>query len=155
MGPAQWRVAYGRFYFRIGASKSDIAVSWIRSSWRCEALSLPYVSKNIQNAVLLRKNMTSQERHLGYDFLRSYHPRFQRQKVIDRFIVDFYCAKALLAIEIDGSQHYTEDGRLYDADRTKALERYGVSVLRFTNDDIRQRFNEVCEMIHIAVQRRV
>lgn len=58
-----------------------------------------------ERARTLRKQMTPEERHLWYDFLRSYPVRFLRQKVIGNAIVDFYCAKATLAIELDGSQH--------------------------------------------------
>ncbi len=74
-------------------------------------MSLDYNEKNITLAKNLRKNATKQERHLWYDFLSSYPIRFQRQKAIDQFIADFYCHKAKLVIEIDGSQHGSEEGR--------------------------------------------
>ena len=74
-------------------------------------MSLEYNEKNITLAQNLRKNATPQENHLWYDFLSKYEIRFQRQKAIDNFIADFYCHKAKLIIEIDGSQHYTEKGR--------------------------------------------
>ncbi|MGM9632138.1 MAG: endonuclease domain-containing protein, partial [Eubacteriales bacterium] len=70
-------------------------------------MSLDYNKKNITLAKNLRKNATPQENHLWYDFLSKYEVRFQRQKAIDNFIADFYCHKAKLIIEIDGSQHYT------------------------------------------------
>ena len=62
------------------------------------------------NAKVLRKNMTKEERHLWYDFLKDYPVRVLRQKVIDRYIVDFYFSAARIAIELDGSQHYEEKG---------------------------------------------
>ena len=69
----------------------------------------------------LRQNMTREERHLWYDFLKNYPVRFLRQKVIDGYIVDFYCASAKIAIELDGSQHYTDEGRVYDEERDRCL----------------------------------
>ena len=75
-----------------------------------------------ENAKLLRKNMTKEERHLWYDFLRSYPVRFLRQKVIDNYIVGFYCSKARLIIELDGSQHYKGDGKIKDKIRTEKIE---------------------------------
>ena len=74
-------------------------------------MSLDYNKKNIILAKNLRKNATPQENHLWYDFLSKYEIRFQRQKAIDNFIADFYCHKAKLVIEIDGSQHRTEKGK--------------------------------------------
>ena len=74
---------------------------------------------------------------------------------MDRFIVDFYCAKAKLILEIDGSQHYTEDGEAYDAERTAILESFGYQVLRITNDDVNQHFYSVCEMIDQEVKNRI
>ena len=85
-------------------------------------MSLDYNEKNITLARNLRKNATPQENHLWYDFLSKYEIRFQRQKAIDNFIADFYCHKAKLIIEIDGSQHYTEEGRQKDEFRTEILE---------------------------------
>ena len=81
----------------------------------------------------LRKNMTKEEKHLWYDFLRTYPIKFMRQKIIGRYIADFYCAKANLVIEIDGSQHYEKEEKIKDAERTKYLEEFGIKVIRFTN----------------------
>ena len=78
----------------------------------------------------LRRNMTQEERRLWYDFLRSYPVRFYRQKVLGSCIVDFYCARARLAIELDGSQHAQPDAVLRDAERTAFLQSYGLQVLR-------------------------
>ena len=96
--------------------------------------------------------MTKYEKHLWYDFLRDYPVRFQRQKAIGRYIADFYCAKAKLIVELDGSGHYEEAQELYDKERTEYLERMGLHVLRFTNLDIARRFRGVCECIHNTVE---
>lgn len=96
--------------------------------------------------------MTPQERHLWYDYLRNYPVKFYRQRPIDRFIVDFYCSKAHLVIEIDGNQHYTEDGIAYDQLRTEILEKYQLEVLRFTNREIDENFQSVCEIINLKIR---
>ena len=84
-------------------------------------MPLKYNGDNIRLAKNLRKNATPQENHLWYDFLSKYSVRFQRQKDIDNFIADFYCHRAKLIIEIDGSQHYTPQGRKKDDFRTEIL----------------------------------
>jgi len=99
--------------------------------------------------------MTKEERHLWYDFLKTYPERILRQKVIGRFIVDFYCAKAKLVIEIDGGQHFTPEGKEQDAFRTEVLEKYGLSVIRFANNDVMKRFAEVCEQIDAVIKQRI
>ena len=103
----------------------------------------------------LRKDMTKEERHLWYDFLSSYPVRFRRQEIIDSFIVDFYCSKARLAVELDGSQHYEDKAIKYDEERTKKLKSLGVDVIRFSNSDILQRFEGVCIRIDEAVKFRI
>ena len=118
-------------------------------------MSLDYNKKNIALSKNLRKNATPQENHLWYDFLSKYEVRFQRQKAIDSFIADFYCHKARLVIEIDGFQHYTNEGKLHDAARTQILEQYGISVLRFADSDIEQRFEGVCHLISKTIQERI
>ena len=115
-------------------------------------MSLDYNKNNIVLAKNLRKNATKQENHLWYDFLSKYEVRFQRQKAIDNFIADFYCHKARLIIEIDGSQHYTEEGRKNDEFRTEILEEYGLTVIRFTNYQINTNFRSVCDYIDAVVQ---
>lgn len=117
-------------------------------------MSLPYEEKNILRARNLRKNATPQEKHLWYDFLASYQPRFQRQKPIGGFIADFYCHKAMLVVEIDGSQHYEDKGMKKDEFRTGVLEEYGLMVLRITNLQIRDNFRGVCEYIDMIVKER-
>ena len=104
------------------------------------------------NAKALRKNMTKEERHLWYDFLRTYSVRFLRQKVIDNYIADFYCNRAHLVIELDGSQHYEEKGLLRDRIRTEKIEQRGLTVLRIPNNEVNYNFRGVCEYIDAAVK---
>ena len=108
-----------------------------------------------ENAKNLRKNMTPEERHLWYDFLKEYPVQFNRQRVIGNYIVDFYCRKAKLVIEIDGSQHYIPDGINYDKERTDYLNSLGIDVLRFVNKDIDQNFENVCAHIDMVVKRQM
>ena len=110
-------------------------------------MSLPYNKELIPRARELRKNMTRQERRLWYDFLSQHEVRFQRQKVIDNYIVDFYYSKAGLIIELDGSQHYMENGVSSDEERTRKLENYNLRVLRFSNSDVDKNFEGVCAEI--------
>ena len=114
-------------------------------------MSLNYNKKNITLARNLRKNATPEENHLWYDFLSKYRVKFQRQKAIDNFIADFYCHKAKLVIEIDGSGHFTEKGMCKDAFRTDVLAGYELNVVRFTNHQINTRFVDVCEYIDFVV----
>ena len=95
----------------------------------------------------LRKNATSQENKLWYEFLRKYNCPFARQKTIDNYIVDFLCPSKKLVIEIDGSQHYTDDGIEYDQIRTELLESLELHVMRFTNAEVDTSFIEVCKTI--------
>jgi len=104
---------------------------------------------------MLRKNMTKEERHLWYDFLRGYPVRFIRQKIIGNYIVDFYCAKANLVVELDGSQHYEETGISKDIERTKFLESQGLKVIRIPNNYINNNFRGVCELIDNEVQKPI
>lgn len=115
-------------------------------------MSLSYDAKLIDRAKALRKDPTPQERRLWYDFLRAYPVRFQRQKAIGTYIVDFYCHKARLVIEIDGSQHYEPQEQEYDAQRTAALEKQGLLVIRFSNREINLQFQAVCERIDQLVR---
>ena len=95
----------------------------------------------------LRKNMTKEERHLWYDFLKSLPVTIHRQKTIGNYIVDFYCHSAKLVIELDGSQHYEDEGKIDDIIRDRYLSDLGLKVLRYTNLDINRRFGAVCEEI--------
>ena len=101
----------------------------------------------------LRKEMTKEERHLWYDFLRTYPVRFSRQKVLGKYIVDFYSAKAKLVIELDGSQHYEAEQMQKDTERTAFLENYGLTVIRIPNNRVNQNFHGVCEYIDAVVNQ--
>ena len=112
---------------------------------------IKYNKSNIPLAKTLRKNMTPWERKLWYDFLRNYPVRFQRQKAIGNYIADFYCAKARLVVELDGSGHYTGKQMEEDAIRTRVLEAMNLTVLRICNLDIDLNFRGVCEYIDLTV----
>jgi len=103
----------------------------------------------------LRRNMTKEERHLWYDYLRDYPVRFSRQKVFGSYVLDFYCAKAKLAVEVDGGGHYDPETMAYDAQRTSYLEGRGLKVLRIPNNEVNHRFEGVCEHIDRAVRTRL
>ena len=107
------------------------------------------------NAKKLRKEMTEEERKLWYTFLRDFPVRFLRQKVIDGYIVDFYCSKAKLVIELDGSQHYEENEEGKDRIRDKHLEERGLKILRFSNYDLHKNFKGICEYIYQMVYARI
>ena len=99
--------------------------------------------------------MTRQEKHLWYDFLSTYPVRFSRQKVLGKYIVDFYCFQAKLVIELDGSQHYEAEGKQKDAQRDAFLRSQGLTVLRYSNADINVRFSEVCDSIDHVIRQRL
>lgn len=114
-----------------------------------------YDHNNVQRAREMRKNMTPWEAKLWYQFLRHYPVRFQRQKPIDHYIVDFYCAKAKLIVELDGSGHYDPLSERKDKSRTEELEKYGLKVIRFCNLDIDKNFYGVCTVIDNEVKNRM
>ena len=99
----------------------------------------------------LRNEMTPEEKHLWYDFLRTYPIRFNRQRIIGSYIADFYCDQAKLVIELDGEQHYLNDAPEYDAARTAYFESLGITVLRFDNSEIKREFEAVCRTIEAIV----
>ena len=101
----------------------------------------------------LRKEITKEERHLWYDFLRAYPVRFSRQKILGKYIADFYSAKAKLVIELDGSQHYEDIHTEKDSVRTAFLEAYGLTVIRIPNNEVNQNFRGVCAYIDAAVRQ--
>ena len=118
---------------------------------------MPILKNNtlLKNARQLRKEMTPQERKLWYLFLRKYPIKIYKQRIIGSYIVDFYCARAKLVIEIDGSQHYEDAGKKNDSVRSAYLDNLGLSVIRYSNADINCRFDGVCESIHQYIQRRM
>ena len=118
-------------------------------------LPRPYNPNMTPRAQELRKDATPQEKHLWYDFLSTHPYRFLRQRIFGSYIVDFYCHKARLVIEIDGGQHFTEEGLEYDRLRTSFLESLQLKVIRFTNRDVDQHFEHVCQQIDDALIRQL
>ena len=112
-----------------------------------------YNKQLVPLAKQLRKEMTKEERHLWYDFLRSYPVRFSRQKVLGKYIADFYSAEAKLVIELDGSQHYEDSNIEKDAERTTFLEGYGLKIVRIPNNEVSRNFRGVCELIDGIVKQ--
>ena len=102
----------------------------------------------------LRKNATKEENILWYQYLRKHPIQFRRQCVFGQYIVDFYCSKARLVIELDGSQHYETTGMEHDAQRTQYLESLGLKVLRFSNADVNQHLRGICQQIDQEIQQR-
>lgn len=109
-------------------------------------LHLPYNSANVEYARSMRREMTPAEKKLWFGFLRKFKYRVLRQRPIDHYIADFYCAKLRLVIEIDGTHHFTTS-KEYDKKRTDILHAYGLQVIRFTNDQVLNNFQAVCSAI--------
>ena len=103
--------------------------------------------KLVPLAKTLRKNMTKEEKHLWYDFLRSHTAGFRRQKILGKYILDFYSAKEQISIEVDGEHHYSEKKFAADIERTNYINGFGISVLRFSNKEIQENFSGVCQFI--------
>ena len=112
-------------------------------------------TSQLENARRLRREMTPHERKLWYLFLRKYPVNIYKQRIIGKFIVDFYCASAKLVIEVDGSQHYEPQGMAYDVERSAFLSALGLDVLQFSNRDIDRDFRGVCEQIDMTIQKRL
>ena len=104
---------------------------------------LPMNSALKKYAVEIRKNMTDEEKKVWYQILKGHIPKFHRQRIIGNYIVDFYCPKLKLIIEIDGYQHFEERQLAYDAERTEYLEKLGFYVLRFENTEVNKEFEDV------------
>ena len=118
-------------------------------------MSIPKDNNQLEKARQLRRDMTPHERKLWYLFLRKYPVKIYKQRIISRYIVDFYCASARLVIELDGSQHYELQGLSYDSDRSQFLRSIGLEVLRFSNRDIDRDFHSVCTQIDLTIQKRM
>ena len=129
--------------------------SWRRSRLRGQNMTMPKDNSPLENARRLRREMTPHERKLWYLFLRKYPVKIYKQRIIGRFIADFYCTSAKLVIEVDGSQHYETQGMTYDAERSAFLSGLGLEVLRFFNRDIDRDFRGVCEEIDNTIQNRL
>ena len=126
---------------------------WVAKQLGGIAMKYKHNKEIVPLAKALRMNMTKEEKRLWYDYLREYPIRFIRQKVIGQYIVDFYCAKAKLVVELDGSQHYDDKGIEKDALRTEFLEQYGLEVIRISNLDINKNFEGVCIFIDNKVKQ--
>ena len=118
-------------------------------------MTIPKDNTQLEHARQLRQEMTPHERKLWYLFLRKYPIKIYKQRIIGKFIVDFYCASAKLVIEVDGSQHYEPQGMAHDEERSVFLSSLGLDVLRFSNRDIDREFRGVCEQIDITIQSRL
>ena len=116
-------------------------------------MNTKYNRKLTPLAKTLRKNMTKQEKELWYKYLRKYPIKFYRQRVIDDYIADFYCAKAKIVIELDGSQHYDNKGYLKDKIRTERLENYDLTVIRIPNNEIDKNLKGVCDYIDAIINK--
>jgi very-short-patch-repair endonuclease len=108
---------------------------------------LPYRQSLTRRAQSMRSDPTPAERKLWFQYLRTYPQKFTRQKPIARFVVDFYCSSRRLVIELDGDSHFNDAARSYDANRTRELEQMGLRVLRFTNRDVLENFESVCQTV--------
>ena len=117
-------------------------------------MNIPKDNTKLEKARKLRRKMTPHERKLWYLFLRKYPVKIYKQRIIDKYIVDFYCASAKLVIEIDGSQHYEEQGQTYDKERSAVLDSYGLKVIRYSNREIDREFSAVCEQIDQIIKER-
>ena len=115
------------------------------------SMETKYNKKLLPTAKSLRNNMTPEERHLWYDFLKGLDVNVKRQQIIGSYIVDFFCASAKLVIELDGTQHYEEKGLEKDAVRDEFLKNCGYTVKRYFNRDIHQNFEGVCRDIYITI----
>ncbi|NJN74157.1 MAG: endonuclease domain-containing protein [Limnothrix sp. RL_2_0] len=111
----------------------------------------PYNPALVARAKALRTNMTAAEKKLWFEYLRRFPLKVYRQRPIDHYIVDFFCAKLKLVIEVDGDTHFTEAAQEYDQIRSEILQGYGLKVLRFTNDEVLQNFAAVCSKIEANI----
>ena len=117
-------------------------------------MQIPKDNAKLEDAKELRRKMTPHERKLWYLFLRNYPIKIYKQRIIGSFIVDFYCHRAKLVIEIDGSQHYEENGIAYDKERSAYLQSLGLKVVRYSNREITWNFKKVCEQLDILLKDR-
>ena len=106
-----------------------------------------------ENAKILRNNMTKEEKHLWYDYLKKCPTKFSRQKVLGRYIADFYSAKAKIVIELDGAQHFEKENRIYDEKRTEFLEQNGLKIIRIPNGEINTNFEGICRYLDEQIEQ--
>ena len=112
-----------------------------------------YNPKLKEKARKSRKNMTWYERKLWFLYLKDFQLKFYRQRIISTYIADFYCPKAKLIVELDGTHHTDFDESQKDDIRTEILKTYGIRILRFTNYEIKNRFDDVCETIRKSISQ--
>ena len=108
---------------------------------------IPYNKRIVSNSKVLRKNMTPEEKHLWYDFLKKLPCTVKRQHVIENYIVDFYIAEKKIVIEVDGKQHLMPEHKEIDFQRDSMLANWGIKVLRYSNESIRDNFQNVVDDI--------
>ena len=108
---------------------------------------IPYNKKFVLIARTLRKNMTPEEKHLWYDFLKRLPFNVRRQHNIENYIVDFYIAERKVVIEVDGRQHLLPEHKEADMQRDMDLSAWDITVLRYSNDNIQNDFNAVASDI--------
>ena len=106
-----------------------------------------------ENAKFLRNNMTKEEKHLWYDYLKKCPVRFSRQKVLGKYIADFYSAEAKIVIELDGVQHFEKENRIYDEKRTEFLEQYDLKIIRIPNGEINTNFEGICRYLNKQIEQ--
>ena len=106
-----------------------------------------------ENAKILRNNMTKEEKHLWYDYLRKCPVKFSRQKVLGKYIADFYSAEAKIVIELDGAQHFEKENRIYDEKRTEFLEQYDLKIIRIPNGEINTNFEGICRYLDKQIEQ--
>ena len=106
-----------------------------------------------ENAKILRNNMTKEEKHLWYDYLRKCPVRFSRQKVLGKYIADFYSAEAKIVIELDGAQHFEKENRIYDEKRTEFLEQYDLKIIRIPNGERNTNFEGICRYLDKQIEQ--
>jgi very-short-patch-repair endonuclease len=114
----------------------------------------PYRLRLTQRSRALRADPTPAEKKLWFEFLRDLPEKFTRQKPLGCYVADFYCASRKLAVEIDGDSHFTAVGVTHDAARDVSLMNSGVKLIRFTNEDVMQRFEAVCLEIAAVLEGR-
>jgi very-short-patch-repair endonuclease len=112
---------------------------------------LPYNKNLVERARKMRKNMTVAEQKIWYQYLRNFQYKVLRQRPIDNYIVDFYCPQLKLVIEVDGDSHFRKETQEYDQKRTDILESYGLKVIRFTNEEIINNLEGVCQTIEVEI----
>ena len=118
-------------------------------------MNLEVNNELINLAQNLRRNATKEEKILWRKFLSTYPAKFRRQQIVGNYIVDFYCHDAKLAVELDGSQHYEELTQIADAERSASINKLGIEVVRFPNNEVMQKFPSVCQEIDKRVKERM